>query len=87
MTFNVAYNFSYCIAYYKDDKNNETLRGAMVCFEGQPITASLWTCLKLSLITISVAFLILTLYIYWIIPDLRQTEVSCRTKNKVTAPP
>jgi len=68
----------YCIAKHTDE-DNVTVNIAMVCFEENPAYQSVWLPVKTLLISISVSFLVLTLYIYWVIPELRQTEdkVTC----------
>lgn len=60
------------------DNNTEVTRKiAFVCYKDLDETAEDITMLIINLIFeyISVVFLIITLYVYWIIPDMRETQV------------
>ncbi|KAJ6639546.1 G-protein coupled receptor Mth2 [Pseudolycoriella hygida] len=71
----------YCITNFVSAGGNETRRVAVVCFGDHASQASIMFMIKGTLALTSVFFLLLTLYVYWIIPDLRETQdkVTCVT--------
>ncbi|XP_037029890.1 G-protein coupled receptor Mth2-like [Bradysia coprophila] len=72
---------AYCITNYLGNGSNETREVALVCFGQHVKTAPIMFMVKGTMALISVFFLLLTLYVYWIIPDLRETQdkVTCVT--------
>lgn len=71
-------NSSYCIGemVYENGTLHEV---AMLCFQEAGQETSIF--IKGILAFISVAFICATLYVYKIIPQLRDTQVSCRLFN------
>jgi len=66
----------YCLVNTFDEELNETYEIALVCFpENEPEIVKVSFTIKAIFIFISVFFLILTLYIYYRLPELRQTQV------------
>jgi hypothetical protein len=62
-----------------DEELNETYEIALVCFpENEPEIVKVSFTVKAIFIFISVFFLLLTLYIYYRLPELRQTQVKMK---------
>lgn len=67
--------YRHCETNFMPPNFNETRKIAMVCFEIDYEDIITLFMVKGILAFISVAFLIMTLYVYWILPDLRETQV------------
>lgn len=69
----------FCLVNQHDEEHDETFEVAIVCFpetEAEMKLSSLTFTMKAILIFTSVAFLLLTLYIYLRLPELRETQVT-----------
>jgi hypothetical protein len=58
----------------RDIESNEIYEVAIVCFPDEEI-ASIPHHLKAFFLITSIVFLLLTLYIYYLLPELRETQV------------
>lgn len=69
--------FRFCLVNQQDEDDGELLEIAIVCFPEAPSAgiSKLEFTTKAVLIFTSVLFLLLTLYIYFRLPDLRETQV------------
>lgn len=67
----------FCVGKITKEDVNKTRNGALICFPSAQIASikELLFVVKAIIGFISVVFLILTLYVYYIIPDLRETQV------------
>lgn len=66
----------YCITNYLKNGSSETREVALVCFGQHYKTIPIMFMVKGTMALISVFFILLTLYVYWIIQDLRETQVN-----------
>lgn len=77
-TPNVIASRRYCLVNQHDEDEGEIQEVAIVCFSETDLESSLSQLtftMKAFLIYTSVAFLLLTLYVYYRLPELRETQV------------
>lgn len=68
--------FRFCLVNQQEEDDEELVEIAIVCFpDVGPVVSKLEFTTKAVLIFTSVLFLLLTLYIYFRLPDLRETQV------------
>lgn len=73
----IIFLYRYCVTNFLPSGGNVTRKVALICFEGPTYETYLTLFLiKGCMAFISVIFIIATLYVYWLIPDLRETQVS-----------
>jgi hypothetical protein len=65
-------SFSYCMTNLTEDDGATVTQGYLVCFPDNESNELMYV-VKAGLMIVSIVFLLLTLYIYNVIPDLRQT--------------
>lgn len=69
----------YCISHLTEENAKDLIEVALICFSVSNETEFPMFLLKGTLFLISVAFILATLYVYYLIPDLRETldKVTC----------
>lgn len=70
----------YCVANLHASGSNDSREIALVCFGDHAETAAILFAVKGTLALISAFCILLTLYVYWIIPDMRETQVNQMTE-------
>lgn len=78
----ILYFDSFCLVNIHDNEAEEFYPAALVCFVESEIEIDLFFLMKAVLLFISVAFLFLTLYVYYLLSELRETQVSIEIADK-----
>lgn len=67
--------FRYCIGNHFDNETEEIDEITLICFDEEQMAAENFKFfMKGILIMVSVIFLLITLYVYWLLPELRETQ-------------
>lgn len=72
----IFYFDSFCLVNIHDNEAEEYYPAALVCFTDPDIEIDIFFMMKAVLLFISVVFLILTLYVYYLLSELRETQVT-----------
>lgn len=75
---------SFCLVNIHDNEAEEYYSAALVCFADPDIEVDIFFMMKAVLLFISVAFLVLTLYVYYLLSELRETQVTWISDKLIT---